>query len=414
LFPDGECVPDSASCAKTPIRLSSMKKSWPALAQRIALVALGIGVGLGAAEVCLRLWSHTETPLAWKLREWDPDSSALELLGTSCYRARPGSAIHYPNGTVAHVNGAGYRGPEVAVPKPPGTYRIVVLGGSVTHGFSVGDDQTIDAHLRRALAEAASGRRVEAVNLGLDGLDAVCDLERLRLEGLRLEPDAVAIHTGVNDVPALRFDRLAVNDPERGFRAQRRLAEEARVRERGVWRWLKHRLFVARVPGVAWHFAAAKPLAGPLEPSAAALDAFEATLRALTETVSATTTVMLSTPPSALLRPGLRPVACGLLVVDAATTQRYRDRLDARLQRLAGEFAASGRSVIYVPHTLPDDVFVDDCHLTGAGNRLVAADFAGALAPRLLSHPAGASRSAGQRSATAPIPEVPRGAVALR
>jgi lysophospholipase L1-like esterase len=286
--------------------------------------------------------------------------------------------VPFPNGTVAHVNALGYRGPAVALTKPAGTYRVVLLGGSTTHGFLVGDEDTIDAHLRRLLA---AGRPVEVVNLGLEGLDAISDLERLRLEGLRLAPDAVVVHTGVNDVLALRYDRLDANDPARGFRAERRRAEEARVRAHGPWAALKHAVLLARVPGIVRDLTAqrATVLPGPSEPSAPALAAFATTIRTIAASVPATTKVVLSTPPTTALPPGAA-AQCGSLVVDAATTARYRVALDATLRRVAGELASAGRRVTYVAHApLDRALFFDECHPTGAGNRQIAADLAAVL-----------------------------------
>jgi len=353
--------------------------------QRMALVACAVVVGLGAAEVGLRLVARTSSPLAWKLRDWDPYGSRLELLGPS-YRARPGTALRFPNGIVTRVNALGFRGPEVAMPKPAGTYRVVLLGGSTSHGYLVDDDDTIDAHLRRALA---GGRSVEVVNLGLEGLDAICDEERLRREGLRLDPDAVVVHTGVNDVLALRLERLAPNDTARGFRAQQRQTEETRARARGPWAALKHVVFLARVPGIVRDLGKRPPapLRGPPLPSADALASFARTIRAIAALVPATTSVLLSSPPTTSTFGAL--VQCGALVVDDATTARYRAAIDATLRRVAIDLAAAGRPVTYVPHATVADELLDECHLTGAGNRHLAADFAAVLAPSVLSADAG-------------------------
>lgn len=356
--------------------------------QRLALVALGLAVGLAAVEIGLRLAARTDTRLAWMLADGDPAGSRIELLGEACFRGRPLSVTHYRNGTVAHVNRLGYRGSEVTVPKPPGTYRVVLLGGSTSHGCMVDDDETIDAHLRRALAARLRDRRVEVVNLGLDGLDALCDRERLRLEGLAYDPDAVIVHDGVNDALAVRAAALAPNDPQRGFRAEQYLAEDRRARQRGWWRAAKHVLFTARVPGIVASLLRARgPVSGPPAPSPAGLDGFEATIRSTVALVPPGVTVLLSSPPSALLHPGPQPLEVRYLVVDAATTQRYREALDARMRRVATDLAAAGRAVRYVPHDLPADAFLDDCHLDSRGNRLLANDFARALAAEVAGEP---------------------------
>lgn len=348
------------------------------LARRIGRFALAALLTLAVTEIALRVAATGSGHFAGKLREWDPDRSTLDLVGSSCFRARPGNVMRYTNGTAAHANAMGSRGPEVSTPKPPGTYRVVLLGGSTTHGFFVDDDDTIDAHLRRVL-RVPGASRVEAVNLGLDSLDVPCDRELLLAVGLGLEPDAVIVHTGINDVEALRQPNLAQNAPERGMRAQIRLDEEKRRDARGPWRAVKHFLFTARLPGVLRFLLnrSVAPLEGPADPEPAALDGFEQTVREIVSLVPPGTVVLLSSPPSGLgtSAPLSRPP-----VVDRATTQRYRDRLDERLRRIAADASSTGRDVRYVPHEVPDQVFIDDCHLDGEGNRLVAEDFARALA----------------------------------
>lgn len=347
------------------------------LARRALRVALALLIGAATLEASLRIVAATSSsPFASLLRQWDPDAT-LDLLGDACFRPWPGMVVPFPNGTASHVNAMGFRGPLVAVPKPPATYRVVLLGGSTSHGCLVNDDETIDAHLRRALH--VPGKRVEVVNLGFDALDALCEQERLAAEGLALEPDAVIVHTGINDTSALRFPDLPRKAPERGVRAAIRASQEAMRREHGPWRTAKRLLFTARLPGVLRNLRRhTQPLPGPPEPEPRALDAFERTVR---ETIALTppgTVVLLSTPPSGLLLPAV-PFA-GPPIVDRATSQRYRDRLDERLRRIAADAGATGRDVRYVPHQVPDAVFLDDCHLDDEGNRLVAGDLARALA----------------------------------
>ena len=350
----------------------------PTARRRPARLLLAALLGLATLEAALRVVAATgSSRLASALREWDPDAT-LELRGEHCFRAWPGSVLRFPNGTVSHVNAMGFRGPVVAIPKPPGTYRVVLLGGSTSHGFLVDDDEAIDAHLRRLL-HVPDASRIEVVNLGGDTLDALCEQERLASEGLVLEPDAVIVHTGINDVPALRVPDLPPNDLRRGFRPARGASEDDRRRATGLWRIVKHWCFVARLPGVLRNLTVRSgPLPGPPEPDPRALEDFARTVRDTIALVPPATPVLLSMPPSLLGAPGV-PVACPV-IVDAETSRRYRDGLDQSLRRIAAEERALGRDVRYVPHDLPDTVFLDDCHVDGEGNRLLAADFARALA----------------------------------
>src|SRR5207248_1204367 len=72
--------------------------------------------------------------------------------------------VHAPNqkgwiddGFVS-INSLGFRGREVAVPKPSGRFRIVVLGDSVTLGWGVGDDETFSSQLEFLLHKAFPNR----------------------------------------------------------------------------------------------------------------------------------------------------------------------------------------------------------------------------------------------------------------
>jgi hypothetical protein len=105
--------------------------------------------------------------------------------GEHGYKQRPGLIQHYPNGTRANWNRFAYRGPEVDTAKRRDVYRIVLLGGSTTHGYAVDDHETIDAYMRSILGDRYRDRRFEVVNLALGGYDSYQLFERMRTDGRR-------------------------------------------------------------------------------------------------------------------------------------------------------------------------------------------------------------------------------------
>ena len=372
-------------------------RSHPRRNERWLALTLGVVLTCVLAEALLRVWARGSDPVALLLRRWDPHVSPIVPLGDSCFRQRPGASFHYDGGVVAHANAMGFRGPEVVIPKPEGTFRVVLLGGSTAHGFGVDDESTIDARLRDWIAARHPSVRIEVVNRGFYGLDGACDEQRLRLEGLSLDPDAVILHTGINDV-AVPTDSAA--RPDLAGAPRKRLRAELDDRARGgVWASIKHTLFVARLPGVARHLLA-RPDEGPagsvLTPGQAA-DRVEGVLRKIADLVPAGAPLLLSSPPSALRWPdssAMRPTDAW--VGDAATTQRYRDSIDERLRLFAERHGAADRPIVHVPHDVPRNRFLDDCHLDGEGNRLVAEDLGRVLEPwvasgRSGSHPSGDS-----------------------
>ncbi|HET6201232.1 MAG TPA: SGNH/GDSL hydrolase family protein [Planctomycetota bacterium] len=120
---------------------------------------------------------------------------------------RPGAVFEYRNylGDVVpwRINSSGYRGDEVASPKPPGRFRVVCLGASTTFGGENPDGKTYPDVLGRLLREARPGVDLETVNAGVPGYTSIETLIDFALRGQALEPDLVVLYHGVNDVPAL-------------------------------------------------------------------------------------------------------------------------------------------------------------------------------------------------------------------
>ncbi len=91
------------------------------------------------------------------------------------------------------VNSLGIRGPEVSMPKPPGRYRIVVMGDSVAWpkgGFVplLGDQ-----------LQAPAGTTVEMINAGIPGYTTYQERVLLERDMLALEPDLVLVQYCLND-----------------------------------------------------------------------------------------------------------------------------------------------------------------------------------------------------------------------
>ncbi len=378
----------------------------------IAGIGIALVVGAGLAEGTVRLLAAVDKPLGDGLRGFDPMGVQIEPSGTLGYRQRPNGALHYANGTTATSNSLGYRGPVVSLDRPTGTIRVLLFGGSTSHGYAVNDDQTIDAYMRSILAAKYPGRHFEVVNLALDGYDSYQDLQRLIADGLRLQPSVVILNTGINDVRDAWYPNLREADPRTliwGDVVNRLLAERARGGPT-IWTRAKHYLYTARVPGyireqrqrkaeIAAHhsapglpsesIASAAPVgadsAKPRPPYPDAANFFERHVREATRlSLNQGAAVLLSTPPSAL--PTYPPDATssqGYWVWNAAVTQRYRDTLSARLKLIAADEHRAGHAVGYIAPAVAKPQFLDDCHLKPDGNRAVAEAFADALGPLL-------------------------------
>jgi lysophospholipase L1-like esterase len=284
----------------------------------------------------------------------------------------------------------GDRGPEVSIAKPPGTYRVVLLGGSTTHGYGVDNHDTIDAHMRDILQERFPERQFEVVNLAFGGYDSYQVYERLRVDALPLQPDLVVINSGINDVRNSVFSALTVPDKrtlswEANFEVQRREAAEGGP---SLWTRFTHHSYLARLPS---YFRYRLRIPGVVQrnqttlPKPSAIEYFATNIRGAAElALQAGANVILSTPASSLPT-RYEPTDTstrGYWVIDAATTEAYRERLGDRMRKIAESLGPEG-AVPYVQFNLPPNLFLDDCHLTTEGNRRVASTWVDVLTQSL-------------------------------
>ena len=101
-------------------------------------------------------------------------------------------------GTDISINSHGFRGREYTVAKPPGVYRIVVLGDSITFGNNLPANQNYPSLLENQFNQ--HGKRVEVLNLGLGGYDTLQEVATLEDTGLKFAPDMVVLGYCINDI----------------------------------------------------------------------------------------------------------------------------------------------------------------------------------------------------------------------
>lgn len=98
--------------------------------------------------------------------------------------------------TQVRHNHYGYRGAEFAEEKPPGVYRVAVMGDSYTYGNGVPEDRRFS----NLMGEALRDRHVEVLNFGFPGNNWPEHVKTLERKVLRLRPDFVLLQWGTNDV----------------------------------------------------------------------------------------------------------------------------------------------------------------------------------------------------------------------
>jgi hypothetical protein len=174
--------------------------SRPAKALLSGLVlAVALAAGVVLAEVGLRVVSPQP------LGVWHHDRAGLALHW-------PGLTTHLPQfGQTVSFNSGGMRDREHARVKPPGVFRILVLGDSFMEALQVPFEQSFPSLLERELARA-TGRRVEVVNASVSGWGTDDELQYLTTYGLDWNADlvlvAVTLHNDISDNLRERFHTI--------------------------------------------------------------------------------------------------------------------------------------------------------------------------------------------------------------
>jgi lysophospholipase L1-like esterase len=95
------------------------------------------------------------------------------------------------------TNSQGFRGmKEYSLQKPPGVYRVIVLGDSVALGHGVEDSETFAAVLERELSKS---RPTEVINMGVSGFGTAEELIQLQHVGWAYQPDLIVLTYFQND-----------------------------------------------------------------------------------------------------------------------------------------------------------------------------------------------------------------------
>jgi hypothetical protein len=117
------------------------------------------------------------------------------------------SFVHQPNshaflmGQDVTINSQGLRDHEYPLEKPPGVFRILLLGDSTTLGWGVPMNETAAKILERELnAEHVPGyQRFEAINAGVGNYNTVQEVTYYETRGRQFRPDMVILVFFIND-----------------------------------------------------------------------------------------------------------------------------------------------------------------------------------------------------------------------
>ncbi len=158
------------------------------------LVLLGFGLVLGTflCEIAVRLAAPMPPAFSW-LRS---DGLVLHAPGMRATYFRQEFR------TDVEINSFGLRGTEIAVEKPAGTLRVLVLGDSYAEGLQVPWADLLSTRLEKLL-NRQPGLKVQVINAGVSGYGTADELLLLERLGWTLKPDlilvAFCVHNDVGD-----------------------------------------------------------------------------------------------------------------------------------------------------------------------------------------------------------------------
>jgi lysophospholipase L1-like esterase len=195
------------------------------LSSRVGLAITAFVATVAVVEIALRLVAPV------------PYSSDLRWISDGHVKARLDPEQHAVNqhGNHVQINSLGFRGAEPSPDPPPGTVRLVALGGSATFCYDVTDDaHTWPARLEERLAQALGGP-IEVINLGLPGYDAANSKVNYLFTARALHPHVVLVYHTWNDMKLLRSVDASAMLPRDALSGRRGASTNVSVLGRLVW-----------------------------------------------------------------------------------------------------------------------------------------------------------------------------------
>lgn len=135
------------------------------------------------------------------------------------HQDRYGLGMHYPGitrylpqfGHDVTFNSVGMRDVEHPLAKPPGVFRILLLGDSFMEALQVPFEESLPYLVEQEL-QKRTGKKIELINAGVGGWGTDDELRYLTSYGLAYQPDLIVVvmtlHNDLNDNLRLEWHRM--------------------------------------------------------------------------------------------------------------------------------------------------------------------------------------------------------------
>ena len=152
--------------------------------KRLALLPLGLALGLGGAELAVRIAGGDPLEL---IEQFQRSDAARD----DCLRPAPGLGYELVPGA-CQANSLGFHDDEPMEPRPPGGKLVVALGDSLT-------EQRAYVDMLEPMLTQRLGVPVEVRNMGVSGYSILNEAALLEQRALDFEPDLVLLQVCLND-----------------------------------------------------------------------------------------------------------------------------------------------------------------------------------------------------------------------
>ncbi|MCX8072599.1 MAG: GDSL-type esterase/lipase family protein [Candidatus Binatia bacterium] len=151
----------------------------------LALATIGVVGALAFVEIGVRLLHLVPD------RFWEPDPK----MGVRLVASKRGWWTQEEREFVVpvEINAQGLRDVPRSYAKPPGVYRVLVVGDSFVEAMHVRLDEMFTRRLERLLDGVSASKRVEVVSAGVSGWGTASELLWLQEEGVRYQPNLVLL-----------------------------------------------------------------------------------------------------------------------------------------------------------------------------------------------------------------------------
>lgn len=99
------------------------------------------------------------------------------------------------------INSLGFRGPDIIVPKPEGSTRLLFIGGSTTFCAEVSNNEMVWPHIvSNNIKTAYPKQKIDYINGGMGGYRTATSIRNLKYRLAQYKPDVIVIYHATNDL----------------------------------------------------------------------------------------------------------------------------------------------------------------------------------------------------------------------